>query len=165
MNQPRFAIFQLFDNVHILKKGGKVVYTGSKEACLPYFKALGFRSNPHENPADFLIDVASGMIDRKGHPTFTPEDLVGLWRDQYDVVNEASILQALWRENMDALSPRSDGSRGSGASSPRGVLLPNLIPNVNSKPPLPFIVPPSLSRPCQHFDPLCRKETGRHRTI
>ena len=121
LHQPRFAIFQLFDNVHILKKGGKVVYTGSKEACLPYFKALGFRSNPHENPADFLIDVASGMIDRKGHPTFTPEDLVGLWRDQYDVVNEASILQALWRENMDALSPRSDGSRGSGASSPRGV--------------------------------------------
>ena len=30
------------------------MYTGSKEACLPYFKALGLRSNPHENPADFI---------------------------------------------------------------------------------------------------------------
>ena len=114
LHQPRFSIFQLFDNVHILKKGGMVVYSGSKDAVLPYFKTLGFTAPAHDNPADFLLDVAAGMVDRRDHPEFTPQDLVGLWEEQVAVMCSVEFdLIASPRHSSGGVSPRH--SRGSGS--------------------------------------------------
>ena len=137
LHQPRFSIFQLFDNVHILKKGGMVVYSGSKDAVLPYFKTLGFNTPAHDNPADFLLDVAAGMVDRMDHPEFTPQDLVGLWEEQsaamfmIDFENivspryvspgrspRSSLRSGSWGSGLMSISPRSS-ARASSPRSPR----------------------------------------------
>jgi ABC-type multidrug transport system ATPase subunit len=123
LHQPRFSIFQLFDNVHILKKGGMVVYSGSKDAVLPYFKTLGFTAPAHDNPADFLLDVAAGMVDRRDHPEFTPQDLVGLWEEQFAVMCTVEFdLLVSPRHGSGGISPRN--SRGSGSWGGGGGLSP-----------------------------------------
>jgi hypothetical protein len=38
----------------LLLVSGEIVYLGDAQKAVPYFESLGFRSAPHENPADFL---------------------------------------------------------------------------------------------------------------
>ena len=80
LHQPRYSTFLMFDNVHLFLRGGHVVYTGSTCDVLAYFTALGFRAPEHENPADFMLDVLSGLIERPGDPDFAPIDLAEFWR-------------------------------------------------------------------------------------
>ena len=39
---------------------------------LPYFNSIGFHIVENENPADFMLDVCSGTLQRKDHPDFVP---------------------------------------------------------------------------------------------
>ena len=66
IHQPRKDIFEMFDHVIVLCKGGRVVYEGGVEnvgAYLQRASALGLATlmEGHErlNPADVLLDVAS----------------------------------------------------------------------------------------------------------
>ena len=79
IHQPKSAIFHLFDHVHLLMRGGHVVYTGPKGDTLSYFANAGFMMPALENPADFIIDIVSGLIHRKGHDDFTTAELPALW--------------------------------------------------------------------------------------
>ena len=56
IHQPSSEIFNLFQNV-ILMKSGRVVYSGSVKALPPYFESFGFSLPPHTNPADFVLSV------------------------------------------------------------------------------------------------------------
>jgi ABC-type multidrug transport system ATPase subunit len=60
VHQPRREIFDLFDDVLLLAKGGHVAYMGPRKGCLPFF-AAHFASLPMENqnPADFLLDMVT----------------------------------------------------------------------------------------------------------
>jgi ABC-type multidrug transport system ATPase subunit len=60
VHQPRREIFELFDDVLLLAKGGQVAYMGPRKGCLPFF-AAHFASLPMENqnPADFLLDMVT----------------------------------------------------------------------------------------------------------
>jgi hypothetical protein len=42
----------------LLLVSGEIVYLGDAQKAVPYFESLGFRSAPHENPADFLGTAA-----------------------------------------------------------------------------------------------------------
>jgi ABC-type multidrug transport system ATPase subunit len=79
IHQPRYEIFQMFHDVMLMGKGGKVVFSGPSESALPYFEELGFHCPAHSNPADFFMDIISGLKPREGHPEFTPDDLPRLW--------------------------------------------------------------------------------------
>ena len=56
MHQPRFSIYELFDNVMILTKGD-VAYHGPSLEAIDVFERLGYHCPEHENPADYLVDV------------------------------------------------------------------------------------------------------------
>ncbi|CAF3820922.1 unnamed protein product, partial [Adineta steineri] len=56
IHQPRFSIFNLFDQVVLMCKG-KIVYNDSPENVLPYFRKQGFERDLNDNPADFLLDI------------------------------------------------------------------------------------------------------------
>ncbi|TWU75854.1 hypothetical protein ED733_005380 [Metarhizium rileyi] len=58
IHQPRSEIWNLFDNLVVLSKGGPV-YAGSISDCLPWFNDQGFPLPPFVNPAEFLIDMAA----------------------------------------------------------------------------------------------------------
>jgi ABC-type multidrug transport system ATPase subunit len=63
IHQPRVEIFNKFENLLLLGKGGKTVYLGATVFALNYFAQLGYQCTEGANPADFLIDLTAGRIN------------------------------------------------------------------------------------------------------
>uniref|UniRef100_A0A669EVB4 Broad substrate specificity ATP-binding cassette transporter ABCG2 n=1 Tax=Oreochromis niloticus TaxID=8128 RepID=A0A669EVB4_ORENI len=59
IHQPRYSIYRLFDTLTLLV-GGKMVYHGPAPNALDYFANIGYACEPHNNPADFFLDVING---------------------------------------------------------------------------------------------------------
>ena len=58
VHQPRFEIFQAFDDVILLGKGGQIVYEGPSKDALDYFSdSLHLECPPFVNPSDFFLDA------------------------------------------------------------------------------------------------------------
>ncbi|XP_061626839.1 broad substrate specificity ATP-binding cassette transporter ABCG2d isoform X1 [Phyllopteryx taeniolatus] len=75
IHQPRYSIYRLFDSLTLLV-GGKMVYHGPAPNALDYFANIGYSCEPHNNPADFFLDVINGdftVISRS--KVNLPEDL------------------------------------------------------------------------------------------
>mmetsp|Transcript_27903 Transcript_27903/g.78895 ORF Transcript_27903/g.78895 Transcript_27903/m.78895 type:complete len:821 (-) Transcript_27903:596-3058(-) len=80
IHQPRFSIFQLFDQVLLLGRGGYQVYLGPSSLALPYFESKGFCLPPNENPADFFLDVIQGQVECELDEDFAVADLYEWWQ-------------------------------------------------------------------------------------
>ncbi|KAK7129482.1 hypothetical protein R3I94_017635 [Phoxinus phoxinus] len=59
IHQPRYSIYRLFDSLTLLV-GGRTVYHGPAQEALQYFSEIGYTCEPHNNPADFFLDVING---------------------------------------------------------------------------------------------------------
>ncbi|KAB5581411.1 hypothetical protein PHYPO_G00175370 [Pangasianodon hypophthalmus] len=59
IHQPRYSIYQLFDNLTLLVNG-RQVYHGPAHDALDYFSNIGYTCEAHNNPADFFLDVING---------------------------------------------------------------------------------------------------------
>uniref|UniRef100_A0AAQ5YYI5 ABC transporter domain-containing protein n=1 Tax=Amphiprion ocellaris TaxID=80972 RepID=A0AAQ5YYI5_AMPOC len=59
IHQPRYSIYRLFDSLTLLVSG-KQVYHGPAQRALEYFSDIGYTCEPHNNPADFFLDVING---------------------------------------------------------------------------------------------------------
>ncbi|XP_058266442.1 broad substrate specificity ATP-binding cassette transporter ABCG2 isoform X1 [Hemibagrus wyckioides] len=59
IHQPRYSIYRLFDTLTLLVSG-RQVYHGPAQRALDYFSDIGFTCEPHNNPADFFLDVING---------------------------------------------------------------------------------------------------------
>ncbi|KAF3687780.1 ATP-binding cassette sub-family G member 2 [Channa argus] len=66
IHQPRYSIYRLFDTLTLLVSG-KMVYHGPAPDALNYFAnidycvvGVGYPCEPHNNPADFFLDVING---------------------------------------------------------------------------------------------------------
>ncbi|KZV90437.1 pleiotropic drug resistance ABC transporter [Exidia glandulosa HHB12029] len=62
IHQPSAELFQVFDRVLLLRKGGQTVYFGdlgtNATTLIQYFERNGSRTcDPKENPAEFMLDV------------------------------------------------------------------------------------------------------------
>uniref|UniRef100_A0AAX7UF96 ABC transporter domain-containing protein n=1 Tax=Astatotilapia calliptera TaxID=8154 RepID=A0AAX7UF96_ASTCA len=57
IHQPRYTIYRLFDSLTLLVNGHQV-YHGPARSALEYFS--GYTCEPHNNPADFFLDVING---------------------------------------------------------------------------------------------------------
>lgn len=94
VHQPRYEIYELFNNLLLLGKGGRTVYLGpSKNAPLYFSGKLGFNQPEHMNPADFCIDICSGEIpheDKSKQNEYMPSKLPGVW-DSYAKQAEYNI--------------------------------------------------------------------------
>jgi ABC-type multidrug transport system ATPase subunit len=76
LNQPAPEVFELFDEVLVLKSGA-LVYQGPPDEAKDYFEGLGFHCPPKTDVADFLIRV-TGPESRK-------------WRASGDELVEAGL--------------------------------------------------------------------------
>ncbi|CAF3334940.1 unnamed protein product [Rotaria socialis] len=65
IHQPRYSIFKLFDTVTLLSEG-EMLYHGQAKNLLNYFSQQGYSCEPHDNPADFVIDVLIDAQERPG---------------------------------------------------------------------------------------------------
>ncbi|KAF8196094.1 pleiotropic drug resistance ABC transporter [Pholiota molesta] len=62
IHQPSAELFQVFDRILLLRKGGQTVYFGdlgqNATKLISYFETNGAREClPHENPAEYMLDV------------------------------------------------------------------------------------------------------------
>ncbi|VVC93866.1 unnamed protein product [Leptidea sinapis] len=62
IHQPSALIFEKIDTVYCLA-GGTTLYSGPRASLLPALESADLRCPPYHNPADFLMEVASGEYD------------------------------------------------------------------------------------------------------
>ncbi|KAG2073835.1 hypothetical protein BDR04DRAFT_1093970 [Suillus decipiens] len=89
IHQPSGELFQVFDRLLLLKKGGQTVYFGDigkgSSTLLNYFERNGApRCHPDANPAEYMLDVIGA-----GATASTSVDWHSVWKDS----SEAAILQ------------------------------------------------------------------------
>ncbi|KAB8215524.1 ABC-2 type transporter-domain-containing protein [Aspergillus novoparasiticus] len=105
IHQPSAMLFQTFDRLLFLAKGGKTVYFGDigkdSRTLLDYFERNGGRiCKEHENPAEYILETVSGDVDKNA------PDWVKVWDESpehKDVLAELDRLHSN-RENDSASS-------------------------------------------------------------
>ena len=79
IHQPKHEVFALFDEVLLLGQGGMTCYYGPTEGMAVYFEKRGFPCPPKDNPADFYMDVLTGIVPHATNFDFRKEDLFEEW--------------------------------------------------------------------------------------
>ncbi|KAJ3403156.1 hypothetical protein HDU80_004429 [Chytriomyces hyalinus] len=79
IHQPRYEIFQQFNDLLMLAPGGRTAYIGPTIHVVENYKELGFYFDTHANPADILMDILSGKGVNEKARKLTPDDLVDTW--------------------------------------------------------------------------------------
>lgn len=99
IHQPSAALFQEFDRLLFLAKGGQPVYFGSigpnSSTLLDYFSSNGARAcGSHENPAEYVIEVVA-------QPNKTGQEWPSVWRsspERQAAEQEIDLIHAQHRE-------------------------------------------------------------------
>ncbi|KAG2393483.1 hypothetical protein C9374_007014 [Naegleria lovaniensis] len=78
IHQPRYEIFNMFDTLLLLGKGGRTIYLGPISRVEEYFEEIGFTKPNGTNLADFVIDVSAGLIQNDTND-FDPSTLPDIW--------------------------------------------------------------------------------------
>lgn len=117
IHQPQQKIFELFDNLILMKKGA-IFYQGSAMKCIRFMETLGHPLPPGENPADHFLDIITprGDNQHEGQVLTVPIDLtLGVnmnfyddnldfsrsWLDQFIILTGRNLKQ-YWR-NRDVI--------------------------------------------------------------
>ncbi|KAK4622564.1 ABC multidrug transporter I [Fulvia fulva] len=85
IHQPNASLFENFDRLLLLQRGGETVYFGDigKDACvlIDYFRKYGAHCPPDANPAEWMLDaIGAGQAARIGD-----KDWGEIWRDSEEL--------------------------------------------------------------------------------
>ncbi|KAL8949506.1 MAG: hypothetical protein Q9222_004383, partial [Ikaeria aurantiellina] len=87
IHQPNSHLFENFDRLLLLQRGGECVYFGDighdAHVLLDYFRKNGAHCPPDANPAEWMLDaIGAGMADKIGD-----RDWGELWRESAELAN------------------------------------------------------------------------------
>ena len=99
IHQPSSQVFDMFDDLLLLKKGGHVVFYGETGVCssnlIAYFEGLGATPmNVGENPATWMLNVLGEHISVKNEASGEDEDLnfATAWKESSNSVEVSKRL-------------------------------------------------------------------------
>ncbi|KAI8907838.1 P-loop containing nucleoside triphosphate hydrolase protein [Gorgonomyces haynaldii] len=106
IHQPRVEIFESFDDVLLIGKGGRTCYFGPCDQIKPYFESLGYIFHPAANPADVIMDILSG---KGNNPSglLTIDDLV-----ERALKSDSKPVEKTTDDNFHLLAPALVKDRG-----------------------------------------------------
>ncbi|VAI90131.1 unnamed protein product [Triticum turgidum subsp. durum] len=95
IHQPSSRMFHMFDKLLLISEG-HAIYHGKARDCMHHFSSLGFTPEIPMNPAEFLLDLATGNLEDISVP--------GLLRDGSPAPQEfrsrvVAYLQAKYRDH------------------------------------------------------------------
>ena len=100
IHQPNSALFENFDRLLLLQRGGETVYFGDigKDAVvlLEYFRKNGAICPPDANPAEWMLDaIGAGQAPRIG-----PTDWGVIWRESPELVETKEVITCIKSERI-----------------------------------------------------------------
>ena len=106
IHQPNSALFENFDRLLLLQKGGQTVYFGDigKDAVvlLDYFRRNGAICPPDANPAEWMLDaIGAGQAPRIG-----PRDWGDIWQASPELENTKEFITKLKSERVQDVDSR-----------------------------------------------------------
>jgi hypothetical protein len=110
IHQPSAILFQEFDQLLFLARGGKTVYFGpigdNSRTLLDYFESYNARKcGDSENPAEFMLDVVNARTNPQG------EDWFDVWKQS----KESQMVQAeIDRIHKEKQAERSESEDSAG---------------------------------------------------
>ena len=111
IHQPRYAVFAQFDHLFLLGTGGRMIYQGDPVASQVYFRNLGFFMPEGGNMADFICDIAVGVIECNDDPEFEPHQLFDLWeKHEKKYGMRTTPMEERMAETLETLGPRAHTS-------------------------------------------------------
>ncbi|CZR61096.1 protein SNQ2 [Phialocephala subalpina] len=103
IHQPNAALFENFDRLLLLQRGGQTVYFGDigKDACvlLDYLRRHGADCPPDANPAEYMLDaIGAGQAPRVGN-----RDWAEIFADSPELANIKDRISQLKTERLAAV--------------------------------------------------------------
>ncbi|KAK0766512.1 hypothetical protein N5P37_000237 [Trichoderma harzianum] len=117
VHQPSAILFQTFDRLLFLAKGGKTVYFGNigdnSHTLLNYFEQHGARKcGNEENPAEYMLEIVNNGVNDKG------EEWPSVWKSSSEFEAVQSELDRLHEEKLAEGSTVEDASSQSEFATP-----------------------------------------------
>ncbi|OWM70210.1 hypothetical protein CDL15_Pgr026060 [Punica granatum] len=79
VHQPSYALFQMFNDLILLAKGGLIVYHGPVQKVEEYFSGLGINVPERVNPPDHFMDFLEGIVNPSTSTGVTHKELPIRW--------------------------------------------------------------------------------------
>ncbi|PGH12949.1 hypothetical protein AJ79_03922 [Helicocarpus griseus UAMH5409] len=103
IHQPNSALFENFDRLLLLQRGGQCVYFGDigkdAEVLLDYFRRNGADCPPNANPAEWMLDaIGAGQSPRIGN-----KDWGEIWRDSPELVKTKEDITLKKTQRMQSI--------------------------------------------------------------
>lgn len=118
VHQPSAILFQTFDRLLFLAKGGKTVYFGNigdnSHTLLGYFEENGARKcGNEENPAEYMLEIVNNGVNNKG------EDWHSVWKSSSEYQTVQTELDRLHAEKLaESSGAEEDASSRSEFATP-----------------------------------------------
>ncbi|KLU92926.1 hypothetical protein MAPG_11875 [Magnaporthiopsis poae ATCC 64411] len=114
IHQPNSALFENFDRLLLLQRGGRCVYFGDigRDASVlrAYLKRHGAEAKPTDNVAEYMLEaIGAGSAPRVG-----PRDWADIWEDSAELANVKDTISQLKQERQKALTAGGDDAKAGG---------------------------------------------------
>jgi ATP-binding cassette, subfamily G (WHITE), member 2, SNQ2 len=105
IHQPSSLLFESFDRLLLLKKGGETAYFGEighdSEVIREYFGRHGAHCPPNSNPAEYMLEaIGAGITPRVGN-----RDWKDIWLDSPEYVKTMEEIAAIKKAALEKEEP------------------------------------------------------------
>ncbi|KAE8696815.1 ABC transporter G family member 26 [Hibiscus syriacus] len=111
IHQPSNQMFHMFNKVLLISEGYPI-YSGKARDCMEYFSSLRFIPEIAMNPAEFLLDLATGQV----HDITLPEDPVA---SQGTAESEKAVIKYLQLKYKTHLEPKEKEENHRSSKAPQ----------------------------------------------